>query len=201
MNAQTTPTPSKISSQTLAPPAALLRCQNPEALNDSHCLEIHLSGVELFVGRGSGNHAVLQAYGISRRHARLYVEHGAWHVEDLNSTNGVRVNDSQVQSMRLIEGDSIAFGRVVYTYNLASQSHEDIRDTQADMYLDLQDKTVPIRPTSTSGSKPASGADAAGSVTNAAMNSRHNAPQSSTPILLVIVVLLLIATGGILLLR
>ena len=137
---------SKSQSQTTTPPVAILRCQNPEALNDANCLEIRLNGHEMFIGRGSENHVVLQAYGISRRHARMFVEQGNWHVEDLDSTNGVRLNHNQVKSARIFEGDSVAFGRIIYTFNRASQSPEDIRDTSLDVDLGLADKTVSIRP-------------------------------------------------------
>ncbi len=130
---------------TPALPAMVLRCQNPNALNHSSCLEIHLSGSEVLVGRSNTNHAVLLASGISRRHTRLYTEQGAWHVEDLNSANGTHVNHQRVHKARLQAGDSVAFGQVVYTLNHAPPSSEDNRDTQQVFVAELTDGSVPIR--------------------------------------------------------
>lgn len=202
MTAQPTPT-SK--AQALAPLAAVLRCQNPETLNDTHCLEIRLGGSEVLIGRGSGNHAVLQAYGISRRHARLYAEHGAWHVEDLGSTNGTRVNHQEIRNARLNEGDSVAFGRVVFTFNRDAHIQEDIRDTSADVNFGLGDKTVPIRPepkaAGTAQTADPREADTIRGATTAARRVQEIPRRSIIPALAVSLALLLLAAGGYLLLR
>jgi len=61
---------------------------------------------------------------ISRRHAELYVEAGAWHVKDLGATNGVFVKRSgsaqfepRLQSpTRLSDGDELAFGNIAFVF-------------------------------------------------------------------------------------
>jgi predicted component of type VI protein secretion system len=60
----------------------------------------------------------LNAEGVSRHHARLFPEDGAWQVEDLGSTNGTRVNNSMVQKRELESGDTVVFGRVCYKYTV-----------------------------------------------------------------------------------
>ncbi|MBB2916291.1 FHA domain-containing protein [Cupriavidus alkaliphilus] len=49
---------------------------------------------------------------LSRRHARIFAEHGAVYVADLGSKNGTRVNGVAVarQPARLGDGDEVAFG-------------------------------------------------------------------------------------------
>ncbi|SPK71605.1 putative Forkhead-associated protein [Cupriavidus taiwanensis] len=52
------------------------------------------------------------AASLSRRHARIFAEHGAVYVADLGSKNGTRVNGAPVarQPARLSDGDEVAFG-------------------------------------------------------------------------------------------
>ncbi|MGH8908747.1 MAG: FhaA domain-containing protein [Egibacteraceae bacterium] len=49
---------------------------------------------------------------VSRRHARIVRESNQWTVEDLGSTNGVRVNGEQISQRGLREGDRLEFGGV-----------------------------------------------------------------------------------------
>lgn len=50
---------------------------------------------------------------VSARHARLTFHHGQWWLEDLNSTNGTRLNQANVsQPVVLTTGDEIVLGAV-----------------------------------------------------------------------------------------
>jgi pSer/pThr/pTyr-binding forkhead associated (FHA) protein len=51
---------------------------------------------------------VLGAETISRRHALLTFRDGAWIVQDLDSTNGTRLNSQRVGRCRLRPGDQLA---------------------------------------------------------------------------------------------
>lgn len=74
-------------------------------------VEIDLTGIQ-----GSEN--------ISRRHAELFFEDGAWKVRDLGSTNGVFIKRAgeAAYSPRLVEpaalhsGDELAFGNVIVVF-------------------------------------------------------------------------------------
>ena len=58
--------------------------------------------------------------GVSRRHAIITYEEGAIYIEDLESTNGTRINGFQLQAARryrLKDGDEVEFAR------LATQIH------------------------------------------------------------------------------
>ena len=68
----------------------------------------------LFIGRGPDNHSSIQDQLISRRHARVWLENGKPHIEDLGSRNGVQVNGKFIQnSVPLRAGDIITLGNAV----------------------------------------------------------------------------------------
>ncbi len=55
------------------------------------------------------------ANGVSRTHALITYEDGALYLEDLDSTNGTRINGFQLtsgQAYRLRDGDELEFGRL-----------------------------------------------------------------------------------------
>ena len=64
------------------------------------------------VGRAPGNHVVLDRADVSRRHARFEWRGDGWHVVDLGSTNGTRVNGERVGSAAVAAGDEVALGSV-----------------------------------------------------------------------------------------
>ena len=49
---------------------------------------------------------------VSRRHARVSRRNGQWTVEDLGSTNGLKVNGMKVQQADLADGDRLELGTV-----------------------------------------------------------------------------------------
>jgi pSer/pThr/pTyr-binding forkhead associated (FHA) protein len=48
---------------------------------------------------------------VSRRHARIYFENGAYFIEDLGSVNGTYLDDKAASKAKLSHGDQIAIGR------------------------------------------------------------------------------------------
>lgn len=55
---------------------------------------------------------------VSRRHARIQRKGSGWVVEDLNSTNGVKVNGMKVSQSDLADGDRLALGGVQLLFSL-----------------------------------------------------------------------------------
>ncbi|MBV70048.1 MAG: hypothetical protein CMH52_01740 [Myxococcales bacterium] len=53
---------------------------------------------------------------VSRRHARVWFETGAWYVEDLKSSNGTFVNNQRVEKESLNEGDEVRCGDFKVTF-------------------------------------------------------------------------------------
>jgi type II secretory pathway predicted ATPase ExeA len=71
---------------------------------------IRLNTPRLLIGRHPWNDVQLDHDSVSRFHAMLVREGGYWTVVDLNSTNGIRVNEHNVRQQRLRHGDIVQVG-------------------------------------------------------------------------------------------
>lgn len=91
---------------------------------DNHMVRVSIDG-DMFVGRsidGDMSHIDIDLsqqgayqHGVSRRHAVIRYHDDALYVEDLKSTNGTRINGSQLtpqREYRLRDGDEVEFARV-----------------------------------------------------------------------------------------
>lgn len=65
---------------------------------------------ELLIGRHPSCDIVLCEPTVSRRHARLRFRDGTWILQDLDSTNGTRINNVRVGRCELRPGDRLAVG-------------------------------------------------------------------------------------------
>jgi diguanylate cyclase (GGDEF)-like protein len=85
---------------------------------------------EHVVGRLDELDVALDEEAVSRRHARIFRESGAWTVEDLNSTNGSYVNDVRITRRALHDGDMLRFGMAILKFlagsNIEAAYHEEI---------------------------------------------------------------------------
>ena len=71
---------------------------------------IHLSGPEIIIGRGSTATVVISDSGASRHHARILWGGKIAGLEDMQSTNGTKLNGTRVTSSPLDQGDIIQIG-------------------------------------------------------------------------------------------
>ena len=78
--------------------------------------KIILGEEKLTIGRIAFNDLMLNDKKVSRSHAALYFEKGHYVVEDLNSTNGVYVDDHQVKKIVLRSGNRITVGDTVLLF-------------------------------------------------------------------------------------
>lgn len=82
------------------------------------------------IGRGMENDVVLLSDSVSRRHARIEIRAGSYHLIDTCSTNGTYVNDELVRDRQLRRGDQIKVGDTILKFlsgaDLESQYHETI---------------------------------------------------------------------------
>ncbi|MDL2718623.1 MAG: adenylate/guanylate cyclase domain-containing protein [Acidobacteriota bacterium] len=69
-----------------------------------------LSGGDVSIGRSSENGIVLNDFSVSRRHALLSERAGIWTIEDLKSTNGVKVNGEFAPKSPLKANDVLSVG-------------------------------------------------------------------------------------------
>jgi hypothetical protein len=84
----------------------------PEPQRAAVLLALDWSGAqsEMLIGRHRDCDVVLSALSVSRRHARLFFRDGRWILQDLESTNGTRVNGCHVGRCQLRPGDHVAIG-------------------------------------------------------------------------------------------
>jgi predicted component of type VI protein secretion system len=71
-----------------------------------------LTGEVITVGRAPENTIHIDHPSVSSRHAQLHLVGETFHLQDLDSTNGTRVNGEPVTSVALRVGDRIRFGKV-----------------------------------------------------------------------------------------
>ncbi|MEA2441608.1 MAG: hypothetical protein QOH76_3032 [Thermoleophilaceae bacterium] len=63
------------------------------------------------IGRHADNDFVIDDRTVSRHHAAIHREGYLWMLEDLGSTNGTRVNGTQVRERAaIVPGDELSFG-------------------------------------------------------------------------------------------
>ena len=81
---------------------------------------IPLTRSKLLVGRRSQCDICLRFKTVSSHHCELELRDGYWHIRDLGSSNGVKVNGMRVESESLMPGDEVMIARQAFNidYNL-----------------------------------------------------------------------------------
>jgi predicted component of type VI protein secretion system len=82
---------------------------------------IPLLKTELLVGRREACDIVLRYPNVSSQHCKMSVEDGYWYVEDLNSSNGTKVNGNRITRKRLDPGDAVTFAKQKYQISYSPQ--------------------------------------------------------------------------------
>ena len=77
---------------------------------------------ELIVGRREDCDIVLRFSNVSARHCRLVLSNGYWYVQDMQSTNGVKVNGLRVEDRRVDPGVRISISKHEYRLHYNPQS-------------------------------------------------------------------------------
>jgi Protein of unknown function (DUF3662)/Inner membrane component of T3SS, cytoplasmic domain len=107
-------------SRRLREPLEQARAHRPERallLVDGRRLLVAPGGA--VIGRGRDCDIMLEDVGISRRHARIGPAAEGWTIEDLGSTNGVRVNDREIHGAHGLRlGDRIGIGSTEIVFEL-----------------------------------------------------------------------------------
>jgi pSer/pThr/pTyr-binding forkhead associated (FHA) protein len=77
-----------------------------------------LAGEETLIGRNPTTDITLLDEGISREHAIILfdADHACYEIEDLETTNGTKVNGKRVRSAPLAAGDEIQIGHTVFEF-------------------------------------------------------------------------------------
>jgi len=78
---------------------------------------------DIVIGRDPECEIILDDATISAHHARLTYHHNQWWLEDLQSTNGTKINNETVQTATIIvNGDTIQCGQTVILANLGKSN-------------------------------------------------------------------------------
>jgi type II secretory pathway predicted ATPase ExeA len=104
------------------------------------CCEYTLNMQSYIIGRSEDCSIVINSAYLSRHHALLAHDSDGWAISDLNSTNGITVNDSSVRVGRLKHGDLIGIGNNLMRLTLdASRDSVFVEDESTDLYTGLPD--------------------------------------------------------------
>jgi pSer/pThr/pTyr-binding forkhead associated (FHA) protein len=79
---------------------------------------VHVLGRKTTVGRTPDNDLQIDAHFISRHHAVILAGPVQTIIEDLNSTNGVRVNSRRVTRQLLKDGDIVYIGKTRFRFTV-----------------------------------------------------------------------------------
>ncbi len=90
---------------------------------------VELQTPKIKIGRESDNDICLDIPGVSRYHCEMILENGKWYINDIESTNGTKVNNLPIKAMYLLhEGDLIDIGDQHLRFSDASAStHTELR--------------------------------------------------------------------------
>jgi FHA domain len=83
------------------------------------------------VGRSPENDIYIRSKFVSRHHAQLISDEEGCLIEDLNSTNGVFIDDKQVRRYRLQDGDIVSLGIHQLVYRDLREIAEESADDDA----------------------------------------------------------------------
>jgi membrane fusion protein (multidrug efflux system) len=72
--------------------------------------ELQFDAPRIRIGRGEDNDVVLDSHACSRHHAEIVREGAVYKIVDLGSTNGIKVGDTKVPDLFLVDGTSVVLG-------------------------------------------------------------------------------------------
>lgn len=82
---------------------------------ETNLLPVSFNTPDILIGRDPSADLVVSDPTISSRQARLYFQQEQWWVEDLNSTNGTRLNDQIIDTPTVItHGDHLMLGQIEF---------------------------------------------------------------------------------------
>lgn len=80
---------------------------------------LRFSQGDILIGRDPECEVILEDAAASARHARLSYHHNQWWLEDLQSTNGTKLNGEAVQTATIVvNGDIIQCGQTILLVNI-----------------------------------------------------------------------------------
>jgi hypothetical protein len=86
-----------------------------------------------YIGRINGNDMIMPDYAISKRHAIIDIEDGAYYIRDTGSTNGTKINGMRLGKKRsmLRDKDVIGFARYEFTFLYPKSLYSMLQDVKS----------------------------------------------------------------------
>jgi len=118
---------------------------------------IPLLGPKLLIGRRSSCDISLRFPNVSSHHCELELINGYWHVQDLNSRNGIKINGARTESKWLMPGDILSIAKHRYEMLYSPQGDAPPPEEEDPFAKGLLEKaglmqpTAPHRPSSRTG--------------------------------------------------
>lgn len=101
-------------------PSARLVCLDTMLDDCLRSLDIRLGVQDETLGRSDNNSISIKYNKMSRNHARISFENSKWTIEDLNSANGIYINEQQVDKAAMGQGDIVVIGQVPFRFEIES---------------------------------------------------------------------------------
>ena len=102
-----------------ASPAARLDCLDVMLDESLRSLDIRLGVQDVTIGRSDNNSVPIKYNKMSRQHARISFSGNRWLIEDLDSANGIFINDQRVDyPTPLGQGDIVIIGQVPFRFEI-----------------------------------------------------------------------------------
>ena len=81
-----------------------------------------LTNAEYSIGRDPGSDIVVAEKKVSRRHAKIVKGDNRWELSDLQSTNGIYVNNLKLNKANLYHGDTFQIGSCLFQFVVVTSS-------------------------------------------------------------------------------
>ncbi|GAB5441505.1 MAG: hypothetical protein Fues2KO_18540 [Fuerstiella sp.] len=101
---------------------------------------ISLTEQKLLIGRRSHCDICLRFKSVSSHHCELELKNGYWHVRDLGSKNGIKVNGMRVDAKVLMPGDELMIAKLAYNIDYSVDMNAPPPEEESPFAMSLMEK-------------------------------------------------------------
>ena len=95
---------------------------------DKALKKIETEKSEITIGRSPNSDILIDNLSVSSQHARLIKQKGQYVIEDLNSTNGILLNNKKISKAILKHNDIVTVGKHTLMINLSANAGKPTQD-------------------------------------------------------------------------
>lgn len=101
---------------------------------------IPLTQSKLLVGRRSHCDICLRFSNVSSQHCELELKDGYWHIRDLGSRNGIKVNGMKVETKCIVPGDEVMIAKMAFKIDYAVDRNAPVPEDDSPYEMSLMEK-------------------------------------------------------------